>query len=75
LDNLVLITFATDYVSYCGIYSCKEEDDVHYPQVAFWSRDHTLSDERVQEMKDIISKYEKLDISDLKPVNHDNCEN
>ncbi|KAL7044121.1 hypothetical protein ACKWTF_001796 [Chironomus riparius] len=73
MDKMSMFTFATDYENYAGMFTCKEVGDVHFPHVAFWSRDHTMTDERMLELKDMMAKYEGVDLSGLKAVNHSEC--
>lgn len=73
LHKSTIKTFATDYENYAGIFMCKENEDSHYPHIEFWSREATLDDEKVQQMKDVLSKYDGIDISDLKAVDHSDC--
>lgn len=74
MDKMTMYTFATDYEHYAGMFTCKEVGDVHFPHVAFWSRDITMTDEKMQELKEMMAKYEGVDLSGLKAVNHSECD-
>ncbi|XP_070504093.1 insecticyanin-B-like [Chironomus tepperi] len=73
MDKMVMYTFATDYENYAGVFSCKEVGDSYYPHVAFWSRDHKMSDEKMEELKAMMAKYEGINLTELKAVNHSEC--
>lgn len=73
VDKMSMHTFSTDYDNYAGIFSCKEVGDVHFPHVAFWSRELTMTDEKKQELMDVMAKYEGIDLSSLKAVDHSTC--
>lgn len=73
LDQSLMRVFATDYDTYAGIFTCKEFEDIYYTNIAFWSRTTSLSDERVTELRSILTKYEGIDLTTLKKVHHDEC--
>lgn len=60
--------------NYAGIFSCKEVEDIHYQTISFWSRTKVLSEEAINVLNGVVSKYPAINISYLKDVKQEDCE-